>query len=60
MKKNYRFTELSDTQCGCGRYLKKRVVENTPNATQCYQCSHPERKTNKLANGLDKELRVGI
>ncbi len=53
MKKTYKNTDLSDKVCateGCKRRLKKRVVETIKDAKFCYQCSHPDRKMNKINN----------
>lgn len=58
MKKAYKHTEMSDVRCatqGCKRFLKRRVVETIPEAKYCYQCSHPDRKANKIANRVKKE-----
>jgi hypothetical protein len=57
MKKGYKHTDLSDKVCateGCKRRLKKRVVETIKDAKYCYQCSHPKRKANKIANAAKR------
>ncbi len=38
MKKPYKFTELSDVMCRCGRKLKKNLLAKKPGATKCYKC----------------------
>lgn len=51
MKKLYSHLELSEKKCvSCGRRLKKRIVETYPKANECYRCSHPQRKGNKIIN----------
>lgn len=39
MKKAYHFSDLSEVKCqSCGKRLKKRIVEQTSKARNCYNC----------------------
>jgi len=66
-KKMFRHNELSTVKCaveGCGNRIKMRLVvesrergDGTP--LECYHCSHPKRKQNKLANRKKREAESG-
>jgi len=69
-KKEFRHNDLSNVKCcneGCGHMIKLRLImearergDGTPQ--ECYHCSHPNRKVNKITNraNLDREKGVKV
>jgi len=44
MKRPYRYDQLSDRTCNCGRRLKLNVLARQPRAVLCYKCWKARKK----------------
>jgi len=60
MKKSYPFNEMGDRRCVvCGRPIKRRLVEEKPTATKCFQCFRAEQEARGNSMSTAREVRTG-
>jgi len=56
MKKNNKFSVLSNKICACGKAIKQNLIDKNPNAHLCYSC-FSSAQANDMATA--REVRTG-